>query len=172
MFRFVRDFVAPIDKAHGLSDPASHEGWPNDVFRHRPTQEHLAKELLDLPLGDFVKLKYWDGHLRMAFHAMSDSDLQSAVLTHWLESGWNDARFMDLVAFYIIRPRHLHTEIGDAWIRASVALAESTNDRSLVESLVWILGRSISEYPSFATLAHELGQQSSLISKALNETVA
>lgn len=172
MFRFVRDFVTPIDASHGEPTSGYEKAWPQEIFRRRSTQEHLAHELLKLPISEFVKLQYWDGHLRMAFHAMSDPGLQASVLQHWLDFPLEDVRFVDVVIFYLIRHGCQHAPVGQAWIKAAVALAERTKDRSLVESLVWTLRRSISDHPSFASLARELGQQSPSISKALNEAMA
>jgi hypothetical protein len=172
MFRFVRDFVTPIDESHGESTSGYEKAWPQEIFSRRSTQEHLAKELFELPISEFVKLQYWEGHLRMAFHAVRDPDLQASVLQRWLESPLKDVRFVDVVVFYLIRHGHLHAPVGDAWVKAAVALAEHTKDRSLVESLIWSLGRSIANYPTFASLARELGQQSPSIAKALNETTA
>lgn len=169
-FRFLRDFVTPIGETHGEPASAFENAWPQEIFSRRSTQEQLAKELLDLPISEFVKLQYREGHLRMAFYAMRDPDLQSSVLQRWLESLLDDVRFVDVVIFHLIRHGHPHTPTWDAWIKATVALAERTRDWSLVESLVWTLRQSIADYPSFANLARELGQQSPSIAKALNET--
>lgn len=171
-FRFLRDFVTPIGEKHGEPASAFENAWPQEIFSRRPTQEQLAKELLDLTISEFVKLQYWEGHLRMAFYVMRDPDLQASVLQRWLESPFDDVRFVDVVIFYLIRHGHMHTPIGDGWIKAAVALAERTKDRSLVETLVWTLRRTIADYASFASLARELGQRSPSISKALNETTA
>ena len=170
MFRFVRDFVKPIGIAHGEPASSYEDVWPQEIFRRRVTQEQLANELLGLPTAEFVKLQYWEGHLRTAFYCLGDHELQAAVLQRWLESPLNDVRFVDVVIFYLVRSGHLHTPVGEAWIKTAVALAERTKNWSLVESLVWTLRRSISEHPTFASLARELSQQSPSILKALNET--
>ena len=170
LFRFVRDFITPIGLAHGEPVATFQDGWPQEIIHRRITQERLAAELLDLPISEFVKLKYWEGHLRTAFYALRDVDLQAAVLQRWVESPLEDVRFVDVVIFRFIRHSHLYTPIGDAWIRTAIELAEQTKDWSLVETLVWTLGRSISEHQAFASLARELSQQSPSILKALNET--
>lgn len=169
-FRFLRDFITPIGETHGEPASAFENAWPQEIFNRRSTQEQLAKELLGLPIYEFVKLQYWEGHLRMAFYAMSDPALQASVLQQWLESPLDDVRFVDVVIFYLIRNGHGHAPIGVSWINAAVALAERTKDWSLVETLVWTLRKSISDYPSAANLARELSQQSPSILKALNET--
>jgi len=91
LFRFLYDFATPIGVAHGEPASAFENGWPQEILRRRSTQEHLAKELLDLSIAEFVKLQYWEGHLRTAFYAMHDSDLQESVLRRWLESRLNRA---------------------------------------------------------------------------------
>ena len=170
LFRFVRDFTTQIEEAHGAPTAAFQNSWPQEVLHRRLTQEHLAAELLDLPITKFVKLQYWEGHLRTAFYALRDLDLQASVLQRWLESPLDDVRFVDVVVFRLIRPSHLDAPVGDAWIRAAIGLAERTKDWSLVETLVWTLRKSISDHPSFADLARELSQHSPSILKALNET--
>jgi len=170
LFRFLWDFMTPIGEAHGEPPSAFKDVSPREVLHRRAWQEYLAQELLALPLGEFLKLQYWEGHLRMAFFCMRDADLQATVLQRWLESPLEDVRFVDVVMFYLIRHGHLRAPVGDAWVKAAIAMAERTKDRSLVESLVWTLRRSISDHPSFAALARELSQQSPSILKALNET--
>lgn len=169
LFRFLRDFMTPIGEAHGEPPSAFKEVSPREVLHRRAWQEYLHQELVELPLGEFVKLQYWEGHLRMAIFWVANPDLQASVLHRWLESPSDNVRFVDVVIFYIIRSGHLHTPVGDAWINAAIELAERTKDWSLVESLVWTLRRSISDYPSFGNLARKFGNQSPSILKALNE---
>ena len=170
LFRFVRDFITPIGEAHGEPASSYENVWPQEIFRRRVTQERLANELLGLPTAEFVKLQYWEGHLRMAFYCLGDHALQAAVLRRWVEAPLEDVRFVDVIIFHLIRHGHLRTPVGDAWIKAAIEMAERTEDRSLVESLVWTLRRSISDHSTFASLARELSQQSPSILKALNET--
>ena len=170
LFRFHRDFIAPIEQARGeppidLTNVSFHE------FLHlRGWREHLADELLTLPISEFRKLKYWVGHLRTAFFCLRDRDLQAHVLQRWLQTFGGDIRFADVVVFHFIKSAHVGTEIGDAWIEATIALAEQSRDISLVESLVWTVGCSALAHPNFLILATELGQHSPSITKALNET--
>ena len=170
LFRFLFDFITPIGEAHGEPLSAFKDVSPREVLNRRDWQEYLAQELLVLPLGEFVKLQYWEGHLRMAFYCISDLDLQASVLQRWSETPLDNVRFVDVATFHIIRSGHLHTTVGDNWIKNSIELAERTKDTSLVETLVWTLRQSMSSYPSFGKLARELGGQSSSVLKALNET--
>lgn len=170
LWRFHRDFINPIEQVRGepltdLTKVSLHE-----FLLFRGWREHLSDELLTLPISEFRKLKYWDGHLRTAFFCLRDRDLQALVLQRWLQTFGSDIRFADLVVFHFVKPAHVGTEVGDAWVQAAIALAEQSRDISLVESLVWTLGRSASPHPRLLTLATELGQHSPSITKALNET--
>lgn len=170
LYRFHRDFINPIELARGEPSTDLLSVSLHEFLRLRGWREHLAEEMLTLPISDFLKLQYWDGHLRMAFFCLREHDLQAQALESWLQSFDDGIRFADVVLFYLVKPSYVGTPVGDAWIQKTVALAEQTKDLSLVESLVWTLGRSASNHPAFVSLAKELSQYSPSITKALNET--
>ena len=170
LWRFHRDFINPIEQARGEPPTDLTKVLLHEFLLLRGWREHLADELLALPISDFRKLNCWEGHLRTAFFCLRDRDLQALVLQRWLQTFGGDIRFADVVVFYLIKSAHVGTETGQPWIQAAIALAEQSRDISLVESLVWTLGPSASAHPSFLTLATELGQHSPSITKALQQT--
>ena len=172
LFRFHRDFIAPIEQARDEPPTDLTKVSLHEFLLLRGWREHLADELLTLPISEFRKLKYREGHLRTAFFCLRDRDLQTLVLQRWLQTFGGDIRFADVVVFYLVKPAHVGTEVGDTWIQAATDLAEQSRDFSLVESLIWTLGRSASAHPRFWALAAELDQRSPSIKKALNEATA
>jgi hypothetical protein len=172
LWRFHRDFINPIEEARGELPTDLTKVQLHEFLLRRGWREHLADELLTLSIPEFLRLQYWNGHLRMAFFCLRDHDLQALVLRRWLTTFSDDVHFGDVVVFYLVKPAHVGTDIGDAWIKKAVALAERTQDASLVESLIWTLGRSASAHTGLFTLATEMGQRSPSIAKALFETSA
>ena len=172
LWRFHRDFINPIEQAHGELPTDLGKVPLHEFLLLRGWREHLADELLTLPIPEFMRLKYWVEHLRMAFFCLRDRDLQASVLHRWIAMFCDDVRFADVVVFYLIKPAHVGTDVGNVWIHKAIILAESSRDVSLVESLVWAVGRLISAHPSLLTLATDLGQRSPTITKALDEALA
>jgi hypothetical protein len=148
-FRFVRDIIEPMEKSHGTLPEG---GYPSDMWWHQimelpGVKEHLAEELENLPLTDFLQLQHWNGHLCVAFAMIKDGDLQSRILRRWLESCPDNARFVDVVIFYLLPHAFGSAELHEEWIAKAVTMALDRKDYSLVESLVWRLRGGLGKYP-------------------------
>ena len=169
-FRFVRDFIEPMEKAHdALPDGGFPCGiWWHEIMEFPGVKGHLAKELENLPLLDFLKLQHWDGHLCVAFTMLKDGDLQAGILRRWLESCPDNARFLDVVMFYLLPHAFVSPEIKEQWVTKAVGIAVTSRDYSLIESLVWRLRRGLDKYPELLNLATELQKNSPAIAKAMN----
>jgi hypothetical protein len=168
--RFRREIIEPIEESLGCLTPDLRSLRFPDFKKLRSWREHLAEELLSLPLNEFRKLQHWEGHLRMAFFFLRDRELESEILTKWLRDIGDDVEFVDSVIFHLIRRRHTGSSIGSAWIERGIALADSTRNESLVESLVWTVGNSLSSHATLARLATTLSDGSPAIANALKDT--
>jgi len=121
MYRFYRDFITPIEQAHG-EIPPDLTVMPLDVFMQlRGWRERLVEEMMNLPISDFMKLRYWDGHLRMAFYFINDGELEASLLRRWLVTFGDDVRFAELVVSSLIWHQH-GTKLGDAWTQKAHSL--------------------------------------------------
>jgi hypothetical protein len=87
----------------------------------------------------------------------------------WLRDIGDDVEFVDSVIFYLIRRRHTGSSIGWAWIERGIALADSTRSESLVESLVWTIGSSLSSHATLARFAESMSDSSTAVA-ALRDT--
>ena len=170
--RFVGDFIEPIEKAHGtFPDGGFPSGmWWHEIMELPGVKSHLAKELENLSLSELLQLKYWDGHLTVAFTMLRGSNLPDRILRRWLESCPDNPRFVDVLIFYLL-PLAAHSDIRHAWFAKAADMAVSSKDYSLVESLVWRLGGGLDKYPELLSLATELQKNSPHITKAMHARV-
>jgi hypothetical protein len=172
-FRFVRDFIEPMEKTHGtLPDGGFPSGiWWHQIMEFPGVKAHLAEELENLPLADFLQLQHWDGHLCVAFTMLKDGELQAGILRRWLEPCPDNARFVDVVIFYLLPHAVVPPEIYEQWVAKAVNIALARQDYSLVESLVWRLRGGLDKYPDLLNLATELQKTSPQIAKAMNSRI-
>ena len=84
-FRFVRDFIEPMENPHGtLPEGGFLSGiWWHEIMEFPGVKGHLAKEIENLPLVDFLQLQHWDGHLCVAFTMLKDGELQAGIMRRW-----------------------------------------------------------------------------------------
>jgi len=99
---------------------------------------------------------------------LKDGDLQAGILRRWLESCPDNARFVDVVMFYLLPHAFVSPEIKEQWVAKAVGIAVASRDYSLIESLVWRLRRGLDKYPELLNLATELQKNSPAIAKAMN----
>ncbi len=165
--RFRREVIEPIEQVRGELTSNVTEMRFVDFFQLLGWREHLMRELLALPLDELRELLYWEDHLRMAFYFLRDREREAEILRHWLAASGDDVEFVDTVVFYLIRPRHLGTDLATAWIDRAITLAVAAQHESLVESLVWTLGGSVSTNPRLAAIATAMASGSPKIARAL-----
>lgn len=181
--RFITDIINPIELANG-SEPLKSGDYglynfgpytfynPKNFMSVGKRAEHLANELLSLPIEEFIKLEDWAEIMRMAFYGLPDKDLRSLILRKWLIAVGSNIRVTDVLLFYILRKEPIDPDVYEAWIQKAIDLAKQSRDISLVESLILTINSSISKYRSLLDLATELSQKSLAIQKALNRSHA
>lgn len=171
-FRFVRDFIEPIEKAHGtLPEGGFPSGmWWHEIMELPGVRSHLAEELENAPLSELLQLNHWDGHLTVGFTMLRGSDLPERILRRWLESCPDDPRLVDVLIFYVL-PLAAGSEIRHAWFAKAANMAVASKDHSLIETMVWRLGGGLDKYPELLSLATELQKTSPQIAKAMHAQI-
>ena len=120
-FRFYRDFITPIEQAHGEIPPDLTRMPLEQFMQLRGWRERLVEEMTTLPIADFMKLRYWDDHLRMAFYFIHDAELEASLLRQWLTACGDEPRFAEFVVSSLLRHQH-DTELADAWSQKANSL--------------------------------------------------
>jgi len=171
--QFVKEFIEPMEKANGTLPEG---GFPNGMWWDRimefpGVKGHLAAELENLPLSEFVQLQYWAGQLCIGFAMLKDGDLQAGILRRWLATCPDNIQFVDVVIFYLLPHAFVSAEINEQWVAKAVSMAVASRDNSLVESLVWRLRGGLDKYPDLLNLATELQKASPAIAKAMNSRI-
>ena len=87
----------------------------------RGWRERLVEEMMNLPISDFMKLRYWDDHLRMAFYFINDGEMEASLLWSWLATFGDDVRFAELAVSSLNRHPH-GTKLVDAWSQKAHSL--------------------------------------------------
>lgn len=171
-FRFVRDFIVPIEKAHGtLPEGEFPSGmWWHEIMKLPGVSSHLAEEIENVSLPELLQLKHWDGHLTVGFTMLRDSNLPDRILRRWLDSCPDNPRFVDVLIFYLL-PLATSSEIRHAWFTKGADVAVASKDNSLIESLLWRLNGGLEKYPELLKLATELQKTSPAIAKGMNSRV-
>ena len=172
-FQFVKEFIEPMEKAHGtLAEGGFPDGmWWDRIMEFPGVKGHLASELENLPLSDFLQLQNWNGPLCIAFAMLKDGGLQAGILQRWLATCPDNIRFVDMVIFYLMPHAFVSAEINEQWVAKAVSMAVTSRDNSLVESLVWRLRGGLEKYPDLLNLATELQKTSPAIAKAMNSRI-
>jgi hypothetical protein len=93
-----------------------------------------------------MALSNWQDCLRVTFTDLQPQ-VQGRVLIAWLDAVGEDVGFADFVLFYLVRPLLFQPDVKEAWIRRGIQLALTTLDESLVETLVWTLGKGVRDHP-------------------------
>ena len=127
----------------------------------------LVKLLSDLNIQEYTQLRNWDECLRLAFHDLPFSFLRAEVLSNWLLIINENIRFADWNLFYFVRYLSKENNVRNEWISKCIVLAIKTQDESLIESLVWTLGSSVSEDKTLLELAKSKSASSTKIRNAL-----
>ena len=111
----------------------------------------LAESLSTLSLVELCTHREWDNALRIALGEITDAAQMDKVLCAWLPAINQHVAVADIVLFYFVRRGALFApmsiEVLRMWMDACVALACETHNESLVESLVYTLGRRVESAP-------------------------
>ncbi len=120
-YRFYRDFITPIELAHGESPPDLTVMPLEEFMRLRGWRERLVAEMMPLPIADFMKLRYWADHLRMAFYFINDTEMEASLLRHWLTTFNDDPEFAHFVSASLTRHQH-GNDVCCAWKQKAQSL--------------------------------------------------
>lgn len=92
------------------------------------------------------------------------------VLTSWMENEkiMEDTYFVDCVLFSVVR-NNKNLPAARAWIEYCINLALSTGSESLTESLIYVLGQDIKNFPDFYQNSVSLSRQSNRVYLALGK---
>jgi len=118
--------------------------------------DDLAGAMARVDPEELVKIRDWDRALRVAFFDLKLACERKRVLKAWLERPNCPVRFADVVLYYIFKEHlvlRLNKDLRSEWVEKCAALALESRDYSLVESLVWSLGRGIEKRPGLLDLA-------------------
>jgi hypothetical protein len=93
------------------------------------------------------------------------------LLTDWGKNPNVPIRFLDWILYYVVRPMSPNRAVRATWIERCLVVARATQDESLIESLIWTLGKGLVGLPEFYTLANALAVESQPVAIALRKTV-
>ncbi len=116
----------------------------------------LARMLSELRPPDIVALPNWENCIRLAFFEITLPGPQERVLESWVNYLDREIYFADVVLFYVVRSLPFGQSVGKLWIDKCISLALSTQDESLIESLLWTLGKEVDTYADLFNLAHQM----------------
>src|SRR5712691_7481520 len=120
--------------------------------------QELTNDLAGLDTRDLVGVRNWSKCLCIGFLTQGFRINWNTVLRSWLPKIQGNVRFADHVLFSIIRYMQIRTEAAQEWIGECIRLGIETEDPSLVESLIRVLGRNIAEYPQLLAIACRLNR--------------
>ena len=139
-----------------------------------PRGDTLAKALEGMDLARFTGYPEWPNILRHAFQYLRTPEQGDRILRQWLPLLPRYLRVADVVLFYIVRPGVLFApmsiEVHREWITQSVEIAIRSKDVSLLESLVYTLGKRIDQYASLRDLVDATCTSSPKLKNALKKT--
>jgi hypothetical protein len=172
MSRFVSVIINPIEQAHSGSAIDNNQFRPHlitSLMHSHHRNEHLADELSELSVLEFMKLPNWMNILRMSFYFISDNKLRSAVLEKWYASYSENSILTDFVIFYVIRAYPINTDIYDAWIKNGILQVKHNRDISLLETLILTLGNKMSDDEELLAIATYVSMSTPTINRLLSK---
>ena len=183
-----RDHASKLDMPNEFAElvkVAGSQRWCTDIycttcgnrqFFHALVQlddgigTRLTDLLANLDLGEYIRLRKWADCLRIAFLHLPFPPQRERVLNTWLPFADTNARFADEVLYYIVRHLPTQNSVRNAWVSSCAELAIGSKDASLVESLVWVLGSDLRNYPDLLHVATDLRMTSPKVQTALRKT--
>lgn len=120
----------------------------------------LCEALCDLDPDELVALPRWDEAIVVALGDLGLPGQFVDVLEAWLPRAGTVVAWDDVVLFRFIRHLPRTEAVREGWIRAAIPNAVRTGDRSLVETLLLVLGSEAGEHPDLAALARAFAGRS------------
>lgn len=129
----------------------------------------LANALEDIDIGKLTAIPNWRGALDIAFMTLPLGRIQAeGALRCWLSKLADHIDFADHVLFRIVRFLPPASELKAQWIKSCLGIATTTQNHSLVESLILILENKATGYPSLMEAATKHAQTSRQMRRVLN----
>jgi hypothetical protein len=116
---------------------------------------------------ELVHVPRWDEALEVAIRDLPVRNHVETVLNAWLARVGSSPRFDDVVLYRIVRVLPKGNSVREAWILAAVPGAVATQDHSLVETLLLVLGPDAGRFPELVGVASELATDSKQMRRVL-----
>jgi hypothetical protein len=127
----------------------------------------LCDALSAVSPAELTCVPHWEEALEVAIRDLPIGSQVEAVLGAWLPHVGLTPRFDDVVLYRIVRSLGQSSSIRESWIRAAIPCATRTRDHSLVETLLLVLGPSVSRFPELVVVASELATDSKQMHRVL-----
>lgn len=136
-----------------------------------PDGSELAEALATIDIGDLTKSEQWPDCLRIALEFVNRADHGDNILNSWLPRLPENTMLADVILYYHVRqgiifaPMSLETR--DNWIRVCAEIAMKQQNISIMESLVYTLGKGIEKHAGLKEAALKASTTSPKLHKAL-----
>ena len=127
----------------------------------------LVDALEDVDIDELTSLPQWQDGLLVAVIDLPISIQIDGILRAWLPKAIGNIRFSDYVLFKIARYLPRQSDTRRAWTNACMAMAVDSNDFSLVESMILVLGKDAKNHAELMTIAAEHAKASGQMRRVL-----
>jgi len=126
-----------------------------------------AADLARLAFSAWQSFDQPRGALAFALQALVTGCSRDEVLEDWLKRSDIPVWLCDSVVFDVLRTQSVASETAARWFAFAERTAVATSDPSLVETLLWVLGRQALEHGELAELAGEVAKTNAKVRRAL-----
>ena len=136
----------------------------------KETARRSASYAADLVRLEFSVWQSFDqprGALAFALQALLTDCSRDEVLEEWLKRRHVPVWLCDSVLFDVVRTQGVASDTAARWLAFAERTALATSDPSLVETLLWVLGRQALEHVELAELAGEVAKTNTKVRRAL-----
>jgi hypothetical protein len=146
-------------------------------FRERIAQgalaahETLAEALIGMDLSAWYAVEHVGGAIALVFGRLADIGTVDEVLADWRSRVEGHTRIIDSVVFHLLRRGLMSEPEGAAWLTIARAEALATFDPSLLETLAYALGSSMTSDRELMAAANRQRRGYSPLHRALLRTV-
>ncbi len=131
----------------------------------------MMKALEGMELSAWYDVDYPGGALNLAFKHLSNVQQVDRVLANWRMRIAGHVCVIDSVVFHIVRRGLSSPAEAEAWLSLARAEALASRDPSLLETLVYALGRNITSDTALFDVAKVKRRGYSPLQRALNRMV-
>lgn len=134
----------------------------------------LGSGLASVDLRELQTLRDWSDSVQIALVEAAASDQLDEVLEAWLPEIPAHPRVADLVLFYFVKRGALiagmSVDILKTWVNACVELAVSTQDSSLIESLLYSAPDALKDHADGLEVAKSVARRNRKVRLALQRS--